>query len=373
MKYYNILLCFIISISLPNFSQNKLELSTFSGFENNINKTPNRLIIDDEIIEKTEFQLNSFYQDFKVNYKYIKEWQKNSFALYLTPEIRYYFSEPEANTIIYYTRLAYKYNIKKYVKWENNIRYKVKDRSGQDLDENELSLPFGYQLWNIDSGIRFRMSKNNRSIIKLNYGDKKFDNTNSRNVSYQYYGFSGELKQIRWKNHLLHSYGVSFEYTKRNYTITDFEEESIGKRDWSYLNCSIFYKLPISKKWIIQPEIEYQKRTDNSNNSFGYIQITTELNLRYESARLSAKLSANYSSRKFENLSAKNSEEINVGKLRYNYLRTRFSAEYYLTNKLLLITEGYLINRQSNNSNINTNAFRSYNNNYIGLGLKYKF
>ena len=47
--------------------------------------------------------------------------------------------------------------------------------------------------------------------------------------------------------------------------------------------------------------------------------------------------------------------------------------KYQLTKALSFISEIYLINRLSNNTNMNTNAFRSYTNNYIGFGINYKF
>ena len=62
-----------------------------------------------------------------------------------------------------------------------------------------------------------------------------------------------------------------------------------------------------------------------------------------------------------------------VGDLQYDYLRLRTNLEYNINNKLSLVFESYLIDRNSNNTDLTTQAFRSYVNNYVGIGLRYNF
>lgn len=371
MKYYKLFLFLFLSTTVT--SQIDFSASTLSGYESNINKSPNSLEVDNELLGKEDLHINSAYQDLILRLKYSKEWGKNSFTAYLTPEIRYYFSETEANQTIVNTRFLYKYDIKKNFRWENSFRYKVKDREGQDLDENELSLPFGYKLVDFCSGLRFRMYKENRTFVKLNIGSKKFDNTNTRAVKYNFYGITSEFKNIKWRNHLLHSYGVELGYTNRDYDITDVSNNTNSNRTWQYFDAAVFYRLPISKQWYIQPKLSYQKREDTTNDTFGYNQIRPELLISYKSEKVSARFTTNYTKRNFDSLNAENIFGDSVGNLEYDYWRVRANVEYKFNQKLSFVGEGYLIDRASNNTTVETTAFRSYANSYIGVGLKYSF
>ncbi len=371
MRYYTVILCLFLSSF--SFGQIDITATTFTGFESNINQVPDRLELNGNLFEQEDLYMNSAYQDLIVRFKYNKTWGKNSLTFYVTPDVRYYFSETESSQTILNTRISYKYSIKKNFKWENSVQYKIKYREGQDLDQVEIGIPFGYKLFNASTGLRFRMSKNNRSLIKVNYLSKDFDNSNNRSVLYNLYGINAEIKQIKWRNHLLHSYGLTLGYDHRDYKITNFSNNTNGDRTWTYLNASVFYRLPFSKKFYIQPEFYYLKRTDNTNNRFGYEQIRPELNLVYNSVRFEAKLITSYTNRTFSTLTADDINGNDVGKLTYKYFRFRGNMEYNLSNKWSLVFEGSIIDRNSNQTDITTSAFRSYLTQYAAVGLKYNF
>lgn len=371
MKYYPAILCLFLTSILS--AQIDFSATTFSGYESNINQVPDALDVNGELLTEDDLYMSSAYQDLILRFVYKKEWGKHSFAAYVTPEIRYYFTESELNQTILNTRLSYKYDIKKNFRWENSIRYKIKDREGQDLDQVELSVPFGYKLFELTSGLRFRLYKNNRTFVKVNFLSKDFDNSSTRSVLYNLYGISTEFKNIKWRNHLLHSYGVKLGYNSRDYKITNFSDNSSGDRVWNYFDVGIFYRLPFSKKFYIQPELSYQKRMDDTANRFSYDQIRPELTLTYSSGRFEAKVITSYTGRSFSNLTAEDINGDDVGNLQYDYLRFRANLEYNINNKLSLVFETYTIDRNSNNTDVTTQAFRSYINQYAGIGLRYNF
>lgn len=371
MKYYIAFFCLIFTVN--SFAQTDFKVSTLSGFETNINRSPSSLEIDDELFTREDLHLNSFYQDVKLRFKYQKEWKYHSFSFLTTPKIRYYLTEFENNQKIFYGRLGHKYLLSRYTKWENSFSYKLKDRGGQDLDQNELNVPFGYNYFKLSTGIRYRLFKNNRSFTQLNYGRKQFDRSETRRVSYQYYTLKTEFRSVKWINHLLHYYGLEMSYTKRDYSILNFSSNNNDSRTWNYIDATLYYKHPFSKFFSIKPEISFQRRHDTNKNTFSYNQIRPEVNVSYEDARFLVELNGSYTYRKFDNVNARNSDEEITGNLEYNYLRIGYDLTYNLTNKLSLISEGYLINRNSNNTNINSGGFRSYINNYIGVGLSYNF
>lgn len=371
MKYYPLLLCLFVSSILT--AQIDFSATTYSGYEQNILQVPDLFEANGELLTQEDLYANSAYQDLLIRFKFSKKWEKHSFAAYLTPEIRHYFSESDLNQTIFNARLSHKYDIKKNFRWENSIRYKIKDREGQDLDQVELSVPFGYKLFELTSGLRFRLYKNNRTFVKLNFLSKDFDNSNTRSVMYNLYGINTEFKNIKWRNHLLHSYGIKVGYNSRDYKITNFSDNSSGDRTWNYVDAAIFYRLPLSKKFYIQPELSYQKRMDETNDRFSYDQIRPELTLVYQSARFEAKITTSYTGRSFSNIIAENDEGDDVGNLKYDYFRLRTQLEYNINNKLSLVFESYTIDRNSNNTDPTTQAFRGYINQYAGVGLRYNF
>lgn len=371
MRYYLTILCLFLSVY--GYSQTDISVTTFSGFESNINQVPDILELNGNLFEQEELYMNSAYQDLIIRFKYNTTWGKNSLSFYVTPDIRYYFSESESSQTILNTRVSHKYSIKKNFKWENSVQFKIKDREGQDLDQVEIGIPFGYKLFNASTGLRFRLSKNNRTLIKVNYLSKDFDNSSSRSVLYNLYGTDLEFKQIKWRNHLLHTYGIRLGYDRRDYKITNFSDNSNGDRTWTYLLASVFYRLPISKKLYIQPEISYLNRNDQTNNRFSYDQIRPELNLIYNSVRFEARINTSFTKRTFSTLIAENEYGDDVGKLQYKYFRLKGNMEYNLNNKWSLAFEGSIIDRNSNQTDITTSAFRSYLTQYAGVGLKYNF
>lgn len=214
MKYYPVILCLFLSSIVS--AQIDFSATTYSGYERNILQVPDILEANGEVLEEEDLYANSAYQDLIVRFRYSKEWGKHSFAATVTPEIRYYFTESDLNQTIFDTRLSYKYNIKKNFRWENSLRYKIKDREGQDLDQVELSVPFGYKLFEASSGLRFRLYKNNRTFVKVNFLSKDFNNSSTRSVMYNLYGIQTEFKNIKWRNHLLHSYGIKYRIQQQS-------------------------------------------------------------------------------------------------------------------------------------------------------------
>lgn len=371
MKYYTAILCLFFTTITT--AQIDVSLSTLSGYETNINRYPEQFIKNGILLNKEDLHLNSMYQDVSAKFKYTKAWRHSVLKGYFTPKGRLYFSEQELNQYILNARLHYKYNFEHNLKWETNAMYRLKDRSGQDLDQNELSIPFGYSLANISSGLHFRLYKNNRAYAVANYGYKSFDKTSTRKVSYYKYGLDLEFKNILWKNHLLHTYGVTLGFSNRDYDITTFQNNTNSSRTWQYFKLGAFYKLPLNKQWSIKPMLSFEERIDKTNNQFGYKQIKPQLEIEYKGEQFLGKLSSSYRKRIFKTLTAQDIEEEEIGILNYDYLRLKFDFEYKLNTNFSFVSEVYVLHRKSNNLNLNTTAYRSYNNNYVGIGMRYKF
>ena len=368
MKYT--IVCISVLVTLCAHSQVKVSFSSLSGYETNIYKSPSSFVSEGELLDKNDLFASSAYQDGIIQFKYGKNWDNSNLKISFTPEIRYYFSQEDAQRIVLNGRVKYGYNFSRNTKWENSVSFKNKNQKGQDLDANELSTPLGYNRINLESKVSFRLSKKNRTAISLSYGNKSFDASESRQVSYDIYGLNLSTKQVRWKNHLLHSYGVNIGFFGRKYTLFSLEDETNSFRSWNYFNAEIFYKFPFHKKLSVQPELGFEKRMDETSNQFGYNEFSAGFKLKYTSDKFLLNLAPNFSFRSFDQLNTTGSS---TQKLNYKYIRANMNLEYKLNKRLSITSRAYVIDRNSNNNNINTTAYRSYQNNYFGLGLKFIF
>lgn len=368
MKYTTLIFC-VLGTLCAN-SQLKVTASSLAGYETNIYKSPSILISDGEVLNESELFASSAYQDVILNSTYSKKWTNSLFKVSLNPQLRYYFSQENAKTSIVNARVKYEFNFSRTTKWQNSLTYKVKSQNGQDLDANELSTPLGFNRWNFSSRLLMRFSKRNRSVFEVNYGNKTFDASESRQVAYNFYRLKFTTRKVKWKNGLLHSFGLNVAYSGREYNIQNIEEETNSKRNWDYINTSVFYKIPFNKKWNIEPQLEYEKRMDKTNNQFGYDEFSTSFKLKFKSKSFLFNLTSNFAYRAFGKL---NTTGTTIQKLNYKYVRLNMNTSYKLNKKWLLTSRAYLISRNSNNNNINTTAYRSYHNNYFGLGLKFIF
>ncbi|MCD2258352.1 DUF2860 family protein [Psychroserpens luteolus] len=362
---------FLFAIGLSS-AQVDLSVNTLSGYEYNINRSPETLFEDSELVDKEDLIFSGFYQEIGVRLRYSKELKSGVFKAYLTPKRRFFIAEPELNLLLLRSGLKYTHTFKKKLKWESGINYTIKDREGLDLDENELSVPLGYNLLNVKSGLHLRLYKNNRTQFHLHYGKKNFNASENRTTSYNKYGVSVDFKTIYWKNHLLYSYGIAAKFFHRDYVTLNEEEASEISRTWQYINFELYYTISLNKKWTIKPSIDYQKRIDATNDRFGYNQIRAGLNLNFKSEKFKNSINFSYNNRRFDMLQAENNSGASIDNLKYDYLRVRYNADYKLNDKLSLISEAYLVNRASNNDNQNTTTFRSYQNFYVGIGLRWQ-
>lgn len=371
MKKFQLLVLMVFSLNA--LGQTSVYFSTLSGYESNINRAPELLEQNGELLEGDDLFLNSYYQDFAFNFRYSKSWRQNVLRFYITPEYRSYFSEPEVNQTIFTSRIYHKYSFRSKSSLETSFQFKIKDRAGQNLDQNELNLPFGYRQFTLNSTYKYRLFKQNRSYVRLNLGNKKFNNSDSRSINYNFYGITSEFKIINWVNHLLHAYGAKIGLTNRDYRITNFSDNSNGDRIWRYFDASLFYRYPLNKKVFIEPRLSFQSRSDVTNSVFGYRQLRPEVLFQFKSNDWIVKINTSYSNRNFDAINASNEDGDPNGNLQFKYWRLRSNIDYSINKRLKIISEVSILDRNSNNLDITTSGFRTYSNNYYGIGLRYSF
>ena len=370
MKHY-ILIFLCLFLSKVSYAQFDLTASSSTGYESNILRSPSRIIQDDELLESEDIYRNSIYQDVMVNLKYRREARQSVFRLSAKAQKRFFYSESESNRLIMDLKAKYRLDLGETSNWENEVQYFNKDQNGLDADQNELGTTFGYNVLNIDSKFNFRFYKNNRSYIGLHYGKKNFDPTEIREVSYNKYGITMGFKNVTWHNHLLRSFGVNASFINRKYdinTLNEDDEFSLENRTWNYINARGFFKIELTKAWTIYPSVTYEKRIDDSDGRFGYNEITPKFYISYTNEKLDTNLSASYSKRNFTDLIVNDNDLLS-----YDYFRLKLNTDYKLSNHWSLTSQVYVINRKSNNVDLNSVTFRSYENFYAGVGIQFSF
>lgn len=372
MKNFKLIFCLYL-LSLTAYAQIKINAETFLGYESNINKAPETYMLNDEMMYADYLQQSSLYQDATLRLSFKEKWRDSELKLSATPKIRYYFSEADANKILVNARAKYMYKFSKKIKWESNTSYKLKDQKGQDLDEAELSVPLGYNITSLNTGVHTRLNENNRTYIKVSYDIKNFDDSKTRSVSYKRIGVSVKFKNSIEKRQNSDNYGFTAGFYNRSYDIDYHNSSKTADRTWQYLNAGVFYKLAITNQWSISPKLDFEKRIDATNSKYGYSQLKPAVETRFKVDNISAKLSASYAARNFDTLQASTSEEKNIANLKYGYTRFKGALNYKLNKKITLKSEGYLIKRKSNNTNVDTKSYRSYTNYYLGGGVRYSF
>lgn len=360
-------------ISITVFSQFKISVTSLTGYEDNINKAPEEYLADKVLKTKEDLHQSSFYQEGKFFLDYKERWRKVRLSVFFRPEFRYYFSEKNSNRILLNTGVAYLYSFNKNYRWETTLGYKLKDQEGEDLDEPELSTPLGYNTLAITTSLHTRLYKNNRTFIKVSYDIKDFDKSATRDVFYGRYGASLRFQNRHRVAGKRHTAGFRASFYNRDYTLEYYKRNRIRNRTWQYLSAGIFYNLPLNNGLSLYSALDFEKRMDVTNKKFGYNEYEPSLGLGYKDKRLATRLTATYTSRKFDSLKASTTEVRHFGNLNHKYVKLTLKGAYKLNKKVHIVTNNYLFDRKTNNTRISTKSNRSYNKFYSSVGVKYNF
>ncbi|MEL7001454.1 MAG: hypothetical protein AAFN93_01835, partial [Bacteroidota bacterium] len=110
----------------------------------------------------------------------------------------------------------------------------------------------------------------------------------------------------------------------------------------------------------------HTSRIDANRNST-FHEIGPGIDYQISSNKVVFKSSLKYTFRNYQRLSP---GQGNDTPLRYRYLRGSLGLDYSLTKKTQLFGRANVVNRTSNNPNLNSFRFREYFNAYLELGVK---
>ena len=367
---------FLTSLFCVLFSQAQITtnvtLKTNTGYEHNIFKFPNTYVNgDDEIVTGSEALMSSAYQQLYARLTFKKAWKKSSLSLSLSPQTFVYFTEEDFNYSEFFGRLQHKYTIKKHTLLTTTAWYRLKDREGLNADASDLAFPLGFNHYGVYSNLDFRLSRKNRSELRISYNTKNYDATETSELSYNAIAGKYVFRNIFRRKAGYHHYGFELDYSNRAFT----RQLTTGTDtfNWRDLSAEVFYKYPISRPIDLRGSLSYKSRKDSNADRFSYNQISPALSLRYKKKTWDANFTTSYTLRNYKTIEAINIDEDNVGTLEYQYLRFNFNIEKSITKKFTVFLDGNIANRNSNRTDINSIFFRSYDYTNVSVGIRYRF
>jgi len=369
-------LLFLISFSFVLIAQAQLEtnftVKTHSGYEHNIFKFPSRYVNgDNELVSGSEALMSSFYQQFYANLSFKKSWEKSTLRLSFSPKTFLYYTEEEANYSEFFGKLQYQYNFEKHTKLSTSVWYRLKDREGLNADASDLAFPLGYNHYGVYTNLDFRLSRLNRSELRIAYNTKNYDATETSELSYNAFTGKYVFKNIFRRKSGYHHYGFELDFSNRAFT----RQRSSGNDTftWRDISAEVFYKYPITKPIDIKGSFSVKSRKDSNQDRFSYSQLSSSLSIRYKHKTWDANVTTSYTLRNYETITAIDINSDTIGQLEYQYLRLNFNIEKSITSKFTLILDGNITNRDSNRTDVNSIFFRSYEYANVSLGIRYRF
>ncbi|MEL6809849.1 MAG: hypothetical protein AAFP76_00750 [Bacteroidota bacterium] len=349
-----------------------LDLETQSGYEQNIFRFPKTFFDEeqDTLLGPQETYRSSLYQSVNFRLLFTKTFGKQELTFRTNPQGRYYFEDEEASYYTLYNRLRYQNRLSRKTQWNVTARFNFRDRDGENLDDSDLRFPLGYTHLEISSGLNFRAYKQNRSYLEVRSGNRNYKDATTDALQYNFLGVHFTYRNVFKRVTGYHSYGVEIEATQRSYSRVYIDPDRETDRfNWFYTSVEGFYRCPIAKNWQLRPSLIWTRRKDNKE-TFSYSEIRPGASIRYNESRFSMRFNASYTLRNFDVLRATDSDNTDLGALRFGYTRFRLEASYPIAKNMYLEFDGYWNGRNSNRTNVNKLFFRSYEYYHAGFGVK---
>ncbi|MEO0404923.1 MAG: hypothetical protein AAF193_08635, partial [Bacteroidota bacterium] len=315
-------------------------------------------------------------------------------------EIRRYDGLNQANTNDFQTTFAVEHEGDKDWTKGLDVRARMVDRLGVNVLGSELLTPFSFIQGDIGGFIKKERPKSEFSMeAKFIYKD--YDECvgcgllgETLSLTQREFDVRVEeeftLKEVdRLKQKL--TIGVRFRDRQYkdwiNYDVLDPSFDGAGPdpflpidssatyfaRHWQYYIGRVDYTLPLSKFAKIKAALEYTKRQDVSEGDFSFNQWQPGVYLYVKKEPWNVRLYVSYTIRDYSKRLAQQLTGAPFPTLSYRYMRANLMVERKVKDNWHLFVDGGVNYRNSNTSAIDTRVRRSYLNEELMLGIRYKF
>lgn len=391
-------LCFLmVCLSYGQKFNRSHQLSVGAGHETNAFLRPNSLLEDDELLERPDLWDNGTYQSVALSNGL--KWQKgpHKFKLKLNGTLGIYQTEENSNRYSITAGFAYrvKYGSKKY--FEFAPEYYLKKRRGINGDQAVLATPFSFQQVRVPVSFDFYLGDMAWLKSEAGYFFKGYDQPNAQVLQYRapFLQVSFSKKWTLGENITrltVESRTQWRKYKELDRIVTeilfedDFEEEEeeffeeegledsvyfrAGERDWTYyFNDASYAFWTANKSFRAELGLFSMIRSDARAVS-SYTEVGPGVSTEVKLEKLSLSTSLRYSIRRYSRLAPGADNNL---LLQYRYLRGKFGITYQLGRRTSFYGKYTLINRTSNNPNVDRTSFREYFYASGELGIRWKW
>ncbi|NAS31130.1 hypothetical protein GTQ40_09125 [Flavobacteriaceae bacterium R38] len=367
-----------ILISGTTFSQTEtkqsLEINTLSGYEFNYFKSPDQVLQNGILFNQDSLISSSSYQDINADYDVNHHWKENRLRFSITPGARIFYENPDDSYWTVNATVKYDRELNKKVDFLAGILFKRVAREGLDGAQDVLINPLGYTNIGVNTGIGFRPWKKNKSTIEAFYNNRNFDAFGIRDLQFDEYGVRFKTTQRFKVNKLKHAYGLTGYIKKRLYdTFNASDVVPDGERDWDYIRLTPFYELPVNKNLKLTSSFLYYVRIDNLEDRSGFNQYGPKIAFTFDDDQTKIRSSFSYVMRDYTFFEARDNNGLIGENIQYNYADFSLKATRKIRKSMYLTADIYSRIRTTNFTDIEARSFRSYRNQYAGVGLMWDF
>lgn len=352
-------------------SENKLSFETLGGYEYNYFKSPEEVRVNGSVITKENLIESSILQDVSAKYIFTNKWnRKNRFRFFAMPSARIFYENIKDSYWSVNLKTKYDHKINRNTKILAEAKIIRMNREGLGGDQDVLINPLGYTLYGGSLGIDFEVFRKNEFEAALFYNFKNFDPYGIRDLQFDEFGIEVSNTQKFRVRELQHKIGIDVYIKKRLYdTFNASDLITDGERNWDYAKAMMFYELPFSKQFTVEPNFVYYLRKDNTADRSGFNQFGPGVDIKYDNDKTKISSSFSFITRNYKSIEARNTEAKIGETLKYEYINFGIDASYKIWNNFLITATINSKIRNTNYTDIDARSFRNYRNQYAGLGI----
>lgn len=374
------LTCFSVIVGYGQITHTH-KIALGSGNEWNAFLSPGTLVEDEEISSREELWDNGTYQSLSFKNSLKIEGEKYRLKFKVNGSLGIYQTEQNSNRFTYRLGASYrlKYAPKKYFEFAPELFRKR--REGINADNAVLTTPFSYTLFQAPVGLDFYLGNKAWLKTKTGYLYKNYDKTHGEELYYQAPFFEASISKKWDSKNAVKKISFSSATQFRKYQTLSLinapedeeepEEENIyreGSRNWTYQFSNLV--LDISGKESNQKlgiGLYHISRID-ANKRSTYHELGPGIQYQTKSAKAGVKASLRFTIRSYERLAPGSDNDT---PLQYQYLRGNIELNHALGKRSQIYCRGNIVNRKSNNPNLESLNFREYFNGYAEMGIRW--
>ena len=370
-------LIFLLVTAGYSQSTHSHKLSIGLGNEWNAFLSPSRFLEDEEFLSRNELWDNGTYQAIALNNSFKKEGDKYRIKLKLNGSLGIYQTQQNSNRYTYRLGASYrlKYASKKY--FELAPDFFRKRREGVNTDNAVLATPFSYSLLKLPVGFDFYLGNKTWIKTEVGYLYKNYDKPSGEKLLYHAPFIEGEISK-KWESDSrttklsLKSLTQTRKYETRSSRIDEDDEDEVtfldGSRDWTYQ----FTELTLDSSKDDDSRAFgiglYQMSRIDSDGSSTFHEVGPGIQYEGNNSKFGYKTLVKYTFRNYTRLSPGSENET---PLRYQYLRANFELDFAISEYGKVYGSANLVNRTSNNPNLEALSFREYFNGFVEMGIRW--